>query len=126
MDRIERLARRIEGDSLFLAAALAAYARSEGLDDHELAARLGCAVETLGPLRLCLRPRPERFAADVDEIASRFGVDDERLAEAVRRADALARMPRRAPGRPVEGLLMAARDRAPDDAEVEPSGGTPA
>jgi hypothetical protein len=94
--RIDALARRVESDPAFLAAPLGEYARSKGLDDEALARALGCPLESLGPLRLCLRPRPEPayFRHDVDQIASRFGLRADVLAEAVRRADALGAMRR--------------------------------
>jgi hypothetical protein len=111
--RIDRLARRVEPDQRFLAAALAGYARSEHMSDTDLAASLGCPVETLAALRLCLRPRADHFGDDIDEIAARFQLDDVVLAEAVRRADALESM--RQPTLPDAGtgLLRAARDRRP-------------
>ncbi len=109
--RIDILARRVQSDPFFLASALADYARSEGLDEQGLAVVLGCPVETLGPLRLCRRPRPEPalFRQDIDRIASRFDVKIDVLAEAVRRSDALSSMRRGAKNE--RGLLMAARDR---------------
>ena len=107
--RLDRFARELDGDEAFLAAALAAYARSEELDEQGLAAELGCAVDTLTRLRLCLRPRPDCFDADVQEIATTFGADAEVLTRVVRRADVLARL--RAASVGAQGLLMAARDR---------------
>jgi hypothetical protein len=109
--RIDALGRRVENDPFFLASALADYARSEHLDNEDLAAALGCAVETLGPLRLCRRPRPDPglFKQDIERIAARFGVDADLLAQAVRRSDALSSLRRAATGG--RGLLMAARDR---------------
>lgn len=123
-DRLARFARRVEGDPFFLASALAAYARTEALDDAGLAAALSCDPSALTPLRLCRRPRPEpaAFRADVDRIAARFGADPGALAQIVRRADALATW-RDAPpaaGRDDAGLLAAARDR--DDAPPDDGG----
>lgn len=110
---IDALARRVLDDPAFLGQALAAYARAERLDDGELAARLGCDRDALAPLRLCLRPRAESFAADVDAIAARFGADPAAVAAAVRLADALAVL--RQPGVGERGHLMAARDREPPE-----------
>lgn len=117
-DRIAALARRVEDEELFLASVLADYARTENLDDQGLAERLGCPVETLIPLRLCLRPDPEPnvFRREVDRIASRFEVAAELLAEAIRRSDAL-RMMRSKADAEEGGLLMAARDRREEDSE---------
>ncbi|HEY7065729.1 MAG TPA: hypothetical protein VII06_29915 [Chloroflexota bacterium] len=118
--RLDALARRVQTDPAFLAAALADYARSERLDEHGLAAALGCPVDALTPLRLCLRPRPAppHFRQDVEQIAARFGVRPAVLAEVVRRADALAALRRAPAADAARGTLMAARDReaAPDAA----------
>ena len=117
---LDHLAARVGGDPLFLANALAEYARSEGLDDAGLAAALGCAGADLTRLKLCAPPRAEHFRADVERIAGRFGIGADALADAVRRGQSLARL--RAKARPVEadaGLLLAARDAPP-----VPDGGT--
>lgn len=122
---LEALARRVQDDPDFLASALADYARSEGLDDAELAARLGCDVRQLSMLRLCRRPRPEpdRLQRDVARIAAAFTLDETALLEAVRRADALSAL---RTSNADAGLLMVARDRngaeasAHDDGENAP------
>lgn len=110
-DRIAALARRLEDDPFFLAAALHEYARSEGFDEVRLAAHLGCPVETLSRLGLCRRPRPEppHFRRDVDQIAARFEVSADVLAQIVRRADALVALRPTTEDR--RGTLRAARDR---------------
>ena len=69
---LDHLAARVGTDPLFLANALAEYARSEGLDDAGLAVALGCAESDLAGLRLCGVPRPERFREDAMRIAARF------------------------------------------------------
>jgi hypothetical protein len=118
--RIEGFARRLRSDPYFLASALEDYAHSEGLDGAGLAAALGCPREELGALGLCRRPRsePETFADDVRRIAGRFGLSEDRLAEVVRRSDALLAM-REAEA---EDVIAAARDRiaaeAPPDDEL--------
>jgi hypothetical protein len=111
-ERLDALARRVQRDPAYLAAALADYARGERLNERGLAAALGCPVEQLTPLRLCFRPRSDRFRADVEQIAARFGVRPDVLAEAVRRSDALAALRQGAPSQ--QGTLMAARDREPE------------
>jgi hypothetical protein len=122
-DRIDRLARRVEADPFFLASALAEYARGQRLDECGLTDALGCSLETLTRLRLCRRPRPEPglFQEDIDRIARRFRVRADLLAQAVRRADALATM-RRATA-PEGGLLAAARDREELEQGNEPKSG---
>lgn len=123
-DRLDALARRVQSDPAFLAAALADYARSERLDERGLAAALGCPPEQLSALRLCRRPRAEpagQFRRDVEQIGARFGVRADVLAEAVRRADALAALRQAAAAE--RGTLMAARDReAESDSADNPSG----
>ena len=117
------LAQRVRHDPFFLASALTIYAESEAMDDHQLAAQLGCSSESLVLLRLCRRPRPEppHFRQDVDLIAARFGLRADALAAAVRRADAVTALRRVAQG--TQGTLIAARDRRDDQvpgAETEP------
>ena|SRR5579884_377336 len=109
----EFMARYVADDPDFLGSALARYCDAEELSDEELAARLRCSVERLVQLRLCLRPRLERFWADVQEIATAVGADPDELAKIVRHADALASIPQDG-GR--MNLLIAARDREPDEA----------
>jgi hypothetical protein len=99
----------VTNDPVFLAAALAAYAQSEDLDDPALAARLGGDPAVLTSLRLCRMPRPQapQFGQDIDRIAERFGVSAEVLAEVVRRGQSLLRFQRGS----APGALRAARDR---------------
>jgi len=124
-NRMSKLAQRVTDDPFFLASALQAYAHSEHLNDDALARALECSLETLALLRLCRMPRhePASFREDVVRIASRFGVQVDRLAEVVRRANALDAL-RRAVAKD-RGLLMAARDRqdgaeCPAEEEGEP------
>lgn len=113
-ERVAALARRVADDPFFLAGALAAYARAEGLNDERLAARLGCTVSQLAAIRLCRKPQgaAREFQHDVARIAERFQIDGMVIAEAVRLGDAL-----RALGEleQDDGLLMAARDRDADE-----------
>lgn len=108
--RVEALSRRVHGDSFFLASALADYLRSERLDEQGLAAVLGCPLETLVPLRLCRRPRPDApgFRSEIERIAECLGLKSDALAEVVRRSDSLAAL-RDATATGL-GVLMAARD----------------
>jgi hypothetical protein len=121
-DPLEALAARAAGEEFFLASLLADYARSEGLDDARLAAALGCPPGELARLRLCRAPRaePREFREDVTRIAERFGIEPQRLAEAVKRGRVVRRL--RAAGAPGGGFLMAARDgeaEPPPDAPGE-------
>jgi hypothetical protein len=115
-----RLETRLAADPAFLAWALARFRAAEGLDQAALAAWLGVAPDRLPRLALCLRPRAEAFGADCDDLAARFGADPARLADLLRRVDALAALARaRAPAE-AGGLLAAARDR--DDMPAEGDG----
>ena len=117
-DRMDALAKRVEGDPDFLAWALAAYARAEDLDLAQLAARLGCLPSRLSAIQLCRLPREHApyFQQDVERIAETFQIDRMVIAEAVRLATALATL-RQTSG---VGYLMAARDRdSIPDAEKE-------
>jgi hypothetical protein len=110
---LEQLARRVEAAPDFLACALAEFARGERLDDTGLAARLRCPIETLTNLRLCRMPRGEAplFWQDVEQIAQRFSVDADFLAEVTRRGLSLfhLRHPEGATGQE-PGFFLAARD----------------
>lgn len=114
---IRDLARRVETDPFFLASALRTFAESEGLDEAGLAAYLGCVVGDLPRLALCRRPNPNPpfFAADVEAIARHFAISGDRLAELVRRADALAALA--ASAESPRDFLQAARDREPGPAD---------
>jgi hypothetical protein len=117
-ERVAALARRVEGDPYFLASALAAYAHAEGLSDVELAERLGCLPSQLGAIRLCRTPRsaPAQFQQDVDRIAEAFQIDGGVIAAAARLAEALQAMGEMNEG---GGYLMAARDRADEEADED-------
>jgi hypothetical protein len=61
---------------------MARYQRERGLTDGQLAADLGCDLETLTRLRLCGLPRVSCFAEDCRQIAERFGVRVEMIEQA--------------------------------------------
>src|SRR6266516_2521566 len=110
-DPLDTLAARAAGEPFFLAWLLAAYADSEGLDDAGLAAVLGCPVQELAMLRLCRAPRPEPREGweDITCIADRFGLDPQRLADAVKRGQVVRVFERSKQA--AAGSLLAARDR---------------
>jgi hypothetical protein len=120
-DPLNNLAARAEGDPFFLGHVLAAFARGERLDTAGLTAALGCRAEDLARVRLCRVPRlePPGFWQDVTQIAERFGLDAERLAEIVKRGRVLDRWQA---GRPGDGFLLAARDQDEETAGDEPEG----
>jgi hypothetical protein len=107
-DPLSSIARRAEQRPHFLAALLGAYARSEDLDDAELAGRLGCAVEQLSRLKLCRAPRsePAEMRQDVARLAGLFGVDEVQLCRAVLRGRVVLRLRQGS-----DSVLLAARDR---------------
>jgi hypothetical protein len=110
---LTHLAQRVADAPDFLAFALAEYARSERLEDASLAARLGCPVETLTHLRLCRMPRAQAplFWQDVEQIAQRFAVSAEVVAEVARRGQSLVHLRAAADGQKEEAnFLLAARD----------------
>jgi hypothetical protein len=115
-DPLAHLAGRVKDDPFFLASVLARYAGSERLDDAGLADALGCPAELLPRLRLCRppRPEPEHFWADVTQIAGRFDLDPDRLAQVIRRGQAIQQMQSQvAAAGP--GTLLAARDAPPPE-----------
>jgi hypothetical protein len=77
-------ARRAQDRPAYVAWALARVQVWEGLSDEALAARLGIVTVDLPRLALCLRPRQDLWAEDLAQIASRFGLDPEPLATALR------------------------------------------
>jgi hypothetical protein len=107
-DPLTRLAAAAESEPFYLASLLAAFARSEGLDDNGLAARLGCAIGELPVLKLCRAPRrdPAGRCEDIARLAEHFHLDAFALTEAVKRAWVMQAMSDAG-----DGLLMAARDR---------------
>jgi hypothetical protein len=106
---IENLARRLETDPFFLACPLKLYARSEGLTEEQLAVRLKCTTTALAQVRLCRAPawKGEAFHEDIERIATRFSVDANVLAEAIRRGQAIFQMTEAGEASPT---LLAARD----------------
>jgi hypothetical protein len=91
---LEHMARRLEGDPFFLACPLELYAKSEGLDEEGLSAALKCSKESLLKARLCRSPaaEAETFQDDIRLIATRFSLDADALAVAVRRGQAIFHM----------------------------------
>lgn len=116
------LARRVESDPFFLAAVLADYARSEGLDDTGLVAALGCRLEDLPMLRLCRAPRADAlgFREDLADIAGRFGLEQERLLVVIRQGQAVCHLRQATQTSAEPGFLLAARDAPPNTPEPPP------
>lgn len=107
---LQRLARRASAEPSFLGWQLAAFARARGFDDPALAAHLGCAPESLANVRLCGAIRPDHFRDDVQCVATKFGLNPARLAEAAK--PLLAEAAREPAGADAPGVVLAARDRS--------------
>jgi hypothetical protein len=125
-EHLDRLAKRVEHDPFFLAAALNAYAKSSSSDDPALAARLGCPTEMLTRLRLCRMPTPlpPGFWKDIQQIAAAFRIDPDELADVVRQGQSLVRL-RSADETRAESpcFLLAAREDERDPTRQRPPPG---
>jgi hypothetical protein len=121
---LEHMVHRLEGDPFFVACPLKLYAKSEGLDEDTLAARLKCSKESLVSVRLCRAPGEEEgaFHDDIERIAARFSVDGDALADAVRRGQALFHL---TSSRNASGTLLAARDGETERRTGHAKGGSP-
>jgi hypothetical protein len=113
-DNLRALSVRVESDPKFLAHLLRLYADSETMNDERLALELGCPIESLVQVRLCRAPRVSGadFHADIERVATRFGVRVERLAEAARRGQVLSNL--QTTSGSAAANLLAARDRPED------------
>lgn len=119
---LARAAERASTRPEYLGWVLARYMESEALAWPEVAAMLGTS-EPSTRLALCLRPRPEHFAEDVNAIAAQLRLDAAALGRIVRLVDTLRAMAGNEPTqRPEHGALLAARRRRKkDDDRNEPS-----
>src|SRR6266576_2984245 len=68
------------------------YTEMEKRTASEVAGALGVSTLNYHHLRLCLRPRPEVFAVDVQQVATSFAANAAELANIVRHVDALTAM----------------------------------
>jgi hypothetical protein len=109
---LARAAQRASLRRNYLGWIFARFGATEGKADQELAELFKTSVQNLQHVRLCLRPRSESFAADVDQIAQKFGLDAGRLAKIIRHVEALDGMADDHTNVASEaGLLLAARAR---------------
>jgi hypothetical protein len=97
----------------YLAWVFSKFAKSENKAADEMAALLGVSAQDYACLGLCLRPRTASFAADIQQIASRWNMDGAALARVVRHVEVLQGMRESDTAYVVHehGLLMAARAR---------------
>jgi hypothetical protein len=111
---LESAAHRAQRETWTLGRNLSRLAELEGTSSHEFAAELHCDPATVQWLFLCRAPAGQRFAEDVERIASRFSLDVKRLAGLIRRADAVTALA--ASGHEMsDSILLAARDREDDE-----------
>ena len=108
---LKRAAHRSSEHSWTLGAALDEYCRTEGLTREQLSLLLGCNTELLAWLSLCRKPRFDHFADDIARIAERFQIDATKLAQMMRRVDAISALRRTIDTDEAGPLLLAARDR---------------
>lgn len=86
---LNRLITLAKGRSNLLAGLLTLYKEQEGLDDEQLAQRLGCEIEAIARLALCERPRSgPHFREDVQRIATYIHADMLQLAMLIRALEA--------------------------------------
>lgn len=92
---------------------LATYMTIEKTSDRRLARLLGISVFDLSRLGLCLRPRPDHFISDIEQIAAKFNLESAILAKVVRLVESMRAMaPFTSDLAPAaSGVLMAARAR---------------
>ncbi len=107
---LEHAARRGSERPWTLGAVLDEYCRDEGLTREQLSSLLDCGLDSLAWLSLCRRPAPEQFAEDVARIAERFQIESAKLAQVIRRVDAVAVLRRPSNAEEEDPLLLAARD----------------
>jgi hypothetical protein len=107
---LERASERSSERGWTLGSVIDEFQRIEGMSRDQVAAFLGCNADTLAWLSLCRKPAPEQFAEEVSRVAERFQVDTAKLAQLVRRTEAIAVL-RKVKAPDEETLLLAARDR---------------
>jgi len=97
----------------YLGWVLAQYSKLENIAEPDLAKILGTTSHDLARLSLCLRPRANCFAEDVEHISATFNLDAGRLAQVVRFVESMEAMasPDASTVSAESGLLMAARAR---------------
>ena len=106
-------ANRAKAHPHYLGWVLAQYSKLENIAEPDLAKILGTTSHDLARLSLCLRPRANCFAEDVEHISATFNLDAGRLAQVVRFVESMEAMasPDASTVSAESGLLMAARAR---------------
>jgi hypothetical protein len=106
-------ANRAKAHPHYLGWMLARYSTLENIAEPDLAQILGITSHDLARLSLCLRPRADCFAEDVEHISATFNLDAGRLAQIVRFVESVEAMADSDTSTvsAESGLLMAARSR---------------
>jgi hypothetical protein len=106
-------ANRAKAHPQYLGWVLTRYSTLENITEPDLAQILGITSHDMARLSLCLRPRPDCFAEDVEHLSATFNLDAGRLAQIVRFVESVAAMadPETSSVAAESGLLMAARAR---------------
>jgi hypothetical protein len=106
-------ANRAKAHPHYLGWVLARYSQLENIAEPDLAKILRTTSHDLARLSLCLRPRADCFAEDVEHISATFNLDASRLAQIVRFVESIDTMasPDTSTVSAESGLLMAARAR---------------
>lgn len=104
---------RAKSHPRYFGSILATYMAIEKTSERSLARFLGISVFDLSRLGLCLRPRPDRFASDIEQIAVKFSVQSTVLTNVVRLVEAVrALAPSTSHVASADaGVLLAARSR---------------
>ena len=115
-DLLRHAALRASKNPFFIAGYIEGFRTRRGVQESDLARFLGCEPEVLPKLGLCRRPDPDSttFQSDVHRIANAFGISPNILVQLIREADSLNVLGMDVPVarlNPLEGLLMAARDK---------------
>ena len=106
-------ARRAGHHPAYVGWMLRRYQEIENRSDDDLARQLTVSLLDLRRLSLCLRPRPDRFAEDLERIGEKFSANLAALAGVIRLVESVEAMgaARTDTLSPEAGLLMAARTR---------------
>jgi hypothetical protein len=103
-------ASRAKGHPHYLGWVFARYGELENISEHDLAEILSTTSHNLLRLGLCLRPRADHFAEDIEQIRDKFNIDAIALATVVRLVESVEAIAAGTGTVSAEsGLLMAAR-----------------
>ncbi len=117
-DQQQHLSRAAERSRRSPAFVASLFGQWEKAFETTVAASLGADDVKVVSLGLCLRPREDHWAEDIEEIARACGLESGKLAALLRQALAAERLAASPPlGDVVDGRLLAARDRDEDKEE---------